>query len=84
VQGILTALCGLQLKGYRNLRLIGAAKAAVWALFAAALAPLPVQLTAILAGFQGRDEDFIEGFFVPGIQRAAGLAAALKLAGRRA
>ena len=80
VQDILTALRVLQFKGFRELRLIGLGKAAVWALFAAAVAPLEVRLTADVRDFQGRDEDFIERFFVPGIQRAGGLAAAMKLA----
>lgn len=80
VQDILTALRMLQAKRYRDLRLIGLGKAAVWALFAAAVAPIPLQLTADLADFAGRDEDFIERFFVPGIQRAGGLAAAARLA----
>jgi len=43
------------------------------------VAPLAVRLTADLGDFQGRDEDFIERFFVPGLQRAGGLAAAMKL-----
>ncbi len=83
VQDILTALRMLQAKGFRDLRLIGLGKAAVWATFAAAVAPLEVRLTADLAGFQGRDEDFIDRFFVPGIQRAGGLSAAAKLARSR-
>jgi hypothetical protein len=62
------------------LRLIGAGKAGVWALFAAAVAPLEVRLEADFKDFQGRDQDFIERFFVPGVQRAGGLAAARKLA----
>jgi hypothetical protein len=80
VQDILTALRVLEFKGYRGLRLMGLGKAAVWALFAAAVAPVEVQLAADPAGFEGRDEDFIERFFVPGLQRAGGLAAARKLA----
>jgi len=80
VQDILTALRVLQHKGFRELRLIGAGRAGVWALFAAAVAPLEVRIEADLKDFQGRDQDFIERFFVPGIQRVGGLAAALRLA----
>jgi hypothetical protein len=48
-------------------------------LFAAAVSPVNVRLIADLDGFQGADQDFIDHFFVPGIQRAGGLEAALKL-----
>ena len=82
VQDILTGLKFLSAKRAGKIQLIGLGKAGVWALFAAALAPLEVQLDADLAGFKGRDEDFIELFFVPGIQRAGGLQAALRLAGQ--
>jgi len=61
--------------------LIGLGKAAVWCVFAAAVSRQPVDLQAGLPGFRGTDQDFIDSFFVPGIQRAGGLAAALKLAG---
>jgi len=82
VQDILTALKFLSQKRSGRLQLIGLDKAAVWALFAAALSPVDLRLTADLGAFQGRDEDFIDGFFVPGIQRAGGLGAARKLADR--
>jgi dienelactone hydrolase len=76
VQDILTALAWLN-----NPRtgLIGAGQAAVWCLFAAAVAPRAVDLQADLGGFRGMDEDFVDGFFVPGIQRAGGLRAARQL-----
>jgi hypothetical protein len=45
--------------------------------FAADISPMPVALQADLSGFQGSDEDFIQSFFVPGIQRAGGLQAVL-------
>ena len=57
----------------------GPGKAGVWCLFATAVAPIEVALHADLAGFQGTDEDFLRQFFVPSIQRAGGLDAALRL-----
>ncbi len=78
VQDILTALAfaGRQSRGAP--RLVGLGNAGVWCLFAAAVAPVPVELHAEMNGFTGTDEDFRERFFVPGIQRAGGLAAALQ------
>ncbi len=78
-QDILTALRFLQTRQPGRLELIGLDRAAVWALFAAAVAPADLKLTADLSGFGGSDEDFIAQFFVPGIQRAGGLEAALRL-----
>jgi hypothetical protein len=78
VQDILTALAFLNTP---NVRLVGLGKAAVWCLFAAALSGQPVDLSADLSGFGGSDQDFISGFFVPGIQRAGGLRAARLAAG---
>lgn len=73
VQDILTALAYL---GQPDIRLVGLGKAAVWSLFAAALAERPVQLEADLGSFRGTDEDYLRDFYVPGIQRAGGLKAA--------
>jgi len=80
VQDILTALAWLNTP---HIRLIGLGKAAVWCLFAAALSRQPVDLQADIAGFTGADQDYIDRFFVPGIQRAGGLRAACQLAGVR-
>lgn len=76
VQDILTALAWLH---QPKTELIGIGKSAVWCLFAAAVAPVPVTLHADLAGFSGTDEDFVRDFFVPDIQRAGGLQAARQL-----
>jgi len=78
VQDILTALAWLHTP---KTRLVGLGKAAVWCLFAAAVAGEPVELEASLGSFSGTDQEFIDSFFVPGIQRAGGLPAARKLAG---
>jgi hypothetical protein len=80
VQDILTALAYLHTP---NVRLVGKGKAAVWCLFAAAVAEQTVDLQVDLAGFAGSDKDFIDSFFVPGIQRAGGLRAARVAAGVR-
>ncbi len=82
VQDILTAMRFLKDNGATEIRLRGVGKAGVWCLFAAAVADAPVKLEADLAGFTGSDQDFIDRFFVPGIQRAGGLRAAQQLAGR--
>jgi len=79
VQDILTALAWLKTP---NAELVGIGKAGVWCLFAAAVAPQPVQLKADLSGFTGSDQDYLDRFFVPGIQRAGGLQAARVLAGK--
>ncbi len=79
VQDILTALAYLKSKKSGHVRLIGLGKAAIWTTFAAALAPIDLTLCADTANFEGRDEDFLKQFFVPGIQRAGGWNAALQL-----
>jgi len=84
LQDILTALRFLGTRTSRPIELIGIEKGAVWCLFAAAAAPIKVELKADWSFFGGSDEDFISHFFVPGIQRAGGLETALRLvAGRR-
>ena len=88
VQDILTALTWLRLaddekRSSAPLRLVGLGKAAVWCLFAAAVSRQPVDLQADIGGFTGADQDYIDGFFVPGIQRAGGLRAARQLADAR-
>jgi putative transposase len=82
VQDVLTALAYLHGKSSGRIELIGLGKAAVWTLFATAVAPkdVNVQLYGDLAGFQGTDDEFIDQMFVPGIQRAGGLATAQRLA----
>jgi hypothetical protein len=81
VQDILTALAYLKQEGAKNLQVVGTGKAAVWALFAAAAAPVPVTFQGNLDSFTGDDRDFLDRFFVPGIQRAGGLEAARRVLG---
>jgi len=59
--------------------MIGLGDAGIWCVFAAAIAPIAIDVIADLNGFGGSDEDFRDRFFVPGIQRAGGLSTALKL-----
>ena len=82
VQDILTALSFLRSNHPGKISLIGLDEAGVWCEFAAAVAPISVSLTANLENFRGSDEDFKRHFFVPGIQRAGGLAAARMLTSR--
>jgi dienelactone hydrolase len=82
VQDILTALAFLKAQSGGKPQLIGLGDAGIWCVFAAAIAPVPIDVVADLNGFGGSDEDFRERFFVPGIQRAGGLSAALKLVNR--
>jgi len=83
LQDVLTALRLLGQKRPGKIELVGVGNAGIWCLFAAAVAPVELKLAADLEGFSGRDEDFIDRFFVPGIQRAGGLNAALKLTADR-
>ncbi len=82
VQDILTALAFLKAQSGRRPELIGLGDAGIWCVFAAAVAPIAIDVIADLNGFGGSDEDFRDRFFVPGIQRAGGLSAALKLVNR--
>jgi dienelactone hydrolase len=76
VQDVVTALAFLKQSGAEDVRLAGLEKAAVWTVFAAAVANTDVKLDAPLGAFRGTDDDFIRDFFIPGIQRAGGLEAA--------
>ena len=79
VQDIVTALQFLRSQSREMPELIGLGTAGVWSLFAAAVSPVETSLIADLNGFSGSDKDFRARFFVPGIQRAGGLNAALRL-----
>ncbi len=81
VQDVLTAAAYLKGQGGGKVELVGLDDAGVWCVFAAAIAPSPIEVVADLNGFGGSDQDFRDRFFVPGIQRAGGLSMALKLAG---
>jgi len=82
VQDILTALAFLKSEVGGRPELFGLGDAGIWCVFAAAVAPIASDVIADLNGFGGSDKDFRDHFFVPGIQRAGGLNAALKLVSR--
>ena len=81
VQDILTALVFLHTHSKAVPDLIGLGAAGIRSLFAAAAAPVETNLIVDLNGFSGIDSDFLTRFFVPGIQHAGGLQAALRLVG---
>jgi len=81
-QDIVTALAFLKQHEGGTLELACLGDAGVSCLFAAAAAPIELDLLVDLNGFSGLDEDFRTRFFVPGIQRAGGLQAALRLVSR--
>jgi hypothetical protein len=51
----------------------------LWTLFAATVSEAPVSLETNSKSFTGSDSDFLDSFFVPGIQRAGGVKAARAL-----
>jgi hypothetical protein len=79
VQDILTAMAWLRSSSKEKIELRGVGIAGVWALFAAAVANTNLALQADVSTFKGADDDFLQHFFVPAIQRAGGLDAALRL-----
>lgn len=82
VQDILTVLRWMQTaKGATNLHVTGLDRAQIWAVFAAAAAPVKVAADRPTISFDGSDDAFTREFFVPGMQRAGGWQAALRLAG---
>lgn len=82
VQDILTALAFLKEHCRGTPELMGFGEAGPWSIFAAAVAPVSVDVLADLDGFGGSDQDYRERFFIPGIQRAGGLSTALRLTNR--
>jgi dienelactone hydrolase len=80
VQDILSVLRWLDAP---DVELVGVGKAAVWCQFAAAVSRQKVILRADVSNFTGTDQDFVERFFVPGIQRAGGLRVARLLSENR-
>jgi len=79
VQDIVTAIAYLKQQGVNKPKLKCSGRAAIWCTFAAAVSSTPVDLDAPLGSFRGSDQDLIEQFFIPGLQRAGGLAAANSL-----
>jgi dienelactone hydrolase len=80
VQDILTVLRWLDAP---DVELVGVGKAAVWCQFAAALSRRRVVLKADVSNFTETDREYVDGFFVPGIQHAGGLRVARLLTENR-
>ncbi|MDX2151887.1 MAG: acetylxylan esterase [Bryobacteraceae bacterium] len=78
VQDIVTAIRFVAGPEVDEVEISADGPARIWALFAAAVSPVKVRLTAPPFKFAGTDDDYIEQFFVPGIQRAGGFEAAMK------
>jgi hypothetical protein len=68
VQDILTALAFATKEHGGGVELVGLGKAAMWTVYAKALAPVDVRLTADTTGIRFSDQDFLANMFVPGIQ----------------
>jgi dienelactone hydrolase len=79
VQDIINAVAWLRQQGETTITIKAAGKAAVLATFAAAVLEQPVKLDAPLGAFRGTDEEMIANCFVPGLQKAGGIQAALRL-----
>ena len=79
VQDIVTAINYLHSQSPAPLELRCTETAAIWCTFAAAMSTVKVRLDAPLGTFKGTDQELLDDFFVPGIQRAGGLSAALEL-----
>jgi len=80
VQDILTVLRWLETP---EVELVGVGKAAIWCQFAAAIARQKVTLRADVSNFTGTDREYVDQFFVPGIQRAGGMRVARLLSENR-
>ena len=83
VQDVLTALAYLGARTKAPVELIGLEKSSVWALFAASLAPPEVVFSPNIAPFAGTDDEFVQDFFVPGIQKVGGIGAAMQVIASR-
>ncbi len=79
VQDIVTAVAWLRQQGETDITIKATGKAAVLATFAAAALEPRVKLEAPLGAFRGTDEEMIANCFVPGLQKAGGLQAALRV-----
>ncbi|MDX1982557.1 MAG: acetylxylan esterase [Bryobacteraceae bacterium] len=79
VQDILTAINWLRAKHPGRIEIRAAKGSSLWALFAAAVDGGDLRLRLNLKGMRGGDDEFEQQFYVPGIQRVGGLAAAMAL-----
>lgn len=79
VQDILTAARWLQAETGKLPELHGDSRASVWLLLAAAAAPVELRLRVDVSTLKETDEHMREAMFVPGIQHAGGVGAALRV-----
>jgi hypothetical protein len=80
VQDLLTALAWVSGSGYKRIELHGQGPAAMWCLFAKALAPTRAYLPREWLDCDGSDQELARNMFVPGLQYAGGIEAARRLA----
>ncbi len=83
VQDILTALAYVASHKPNGIELYGTDEASIWCLFAAAIAPVDLTVHVDAGWFRGSDFDYLNSFFVPGIERAGGVNMAQWLAGQK-
>jgi dienelactone hydrolase len=79
LQDVLTALRFLSTRKPGRVVLSATGTARWWALFGAAMAPVPTAFTNTPSDFELSDDRLAATFFVPGLQRAGGAQAALRL-----
>ena len=80
IEDLLTAVRYVQGESKTRPRLVGIGDATLWCHAAAALSPWPVAVEGEPANFAGTDEELLERFFLPNLQRANGWKAIQKLA----
>ncbi|MCU0226879.1 MAG: dienelactone hydrolase family protein [Bryobacterales bacterium] len=82
VQDLLTAVAYARAQGATQVRIAGLGEARAWAILAAAVSRGAASLgtsTAALSGEYQNDEWLAQHCFIPGLQRAGGIAAALRV-----
>jgi dienelactone hydrolase len=79
IQDILTSLAWIRSQTSATPELMGFGKAALWVVFAAAVWRYPVNVIADVQKWNGADDMLHDNCFVPCLQRAGGLDAALRV-----
>jgi hypothetical protein len=82
VQDIVTALAYARTSG-RDVEIFARGDAALWAMFAAAVSPIPITLHLEDPPKLVSSEDYLKHFNVPGILRAGGVPVAERLVSRK-
>jgi len=81
VQDIVSAIGYLQARGKAPVEVMASGQARWWALFGSAASEGPVRFAVRAQEFDGGDAAMEKNVFAPGLQRAGGVEAALRLAG---